>query len=140
MCLEEGVAGKELDQNAADAPDVARVGPAETEDNLRGSVVARRDDGGVILILKGGGAKVNQPHLGIEQDPSLAGLAADVCRRRGDPAIVGKGLIRVVTEENVLGFEVGVDQVEIVQDCRRPRSATRRGTKRGEREREERKK
>ncbi len=42
--LEEGVSGKELDQDAPDAPDVARERPPEPEDDLGGPVMTSRHD------------------------------------------------------------------------------------------------
>lgn len=43
--LEQGVAGEELDKNAAYAPNVAREAPPKVEDDLGSAVVSRRDDG-----------------------------------------------------------------------------------------------
>jgi hypothetical protein len=35
-------------------------------------------------------------------------------RRRGDGAVVGKGLVGVANEKDVFGFEVGVNEVEVM--------------------------
>jgi hypothetical protein len=43
--LEQGIAGEELDENAAYAPDVAREAPSKVEDDLGSTVVSGRDDG-----------------------------------------------------------------------------------------------
>jgi hypothetical protein len=40
-----------LEDDAADAPDVARVGPAQAEDDLGRPVVPRADHAGVVLVL-----------------------------------------------------------------------------------------
>lgn len=70
MRLEEGVASEELDQYTSDTPYVTREAPAKVEDNLRGSVMSRRDDGRVVLVLKSSRAKVDKSDLGVKQDPS----------------------------------------------------------------------
>ena len=70
----------------------------------------------MILVLEGGRSEVDQPNLGVEQDLSLRCLAADRRRRRRNLAVVGKGLVVIATEEDVLRLEVSVDQVQIVED------------------------
>lgn len=52
VCLEQGIAGVELDQNTADAPNVARKAPTQVENDFWGAVVARRDNGGVVLVIE----------------------------------------------------------------------------------------
>lgn len=66
MCLEQGVTGEELDQDAADAPDVTRKAPAKVEDDFWGAIVSGGDDGRVVFVIKGGGTKVDKPDFGIE--------------------------------------------------------------------------
>lgn len=68
MCLEESVASEELDQNTADAPNVARVAPTQVQDDLRRSVVSCADHRRMIFIIKRGRTKVNQSDLRFEQD------------------------------------------------------------------------
>lgn len=114
--LEERVAGKELNQDASNAPNVTRVRPPESEDNLGRTVVPRGHYRRMILVLEGCRAKVDQTNLRVQQNPSLCGLAADGGTGRRDLPVVRKGLIFIVTEENVFWFEVGMDQVEIVED------------------------
>lgn len=46
----------------------------------------------------------------------MSRLTADVERSRGYLPAVGKGLVSVVGEEDVLGFEVRMDEVEVVED------------------------
>lgn len=59
MCLKEGVTGEELDQDAADAPYVARVAPSKVKDNFRRSVVSGGYHRGMIFVIKGCGPEVN---------------------------------------------------------------------------------
>lgn len=65
VCLEESVAGEELDQDASNTPDITRKRPAKIEDNLRCSVVARRHNGRMILVVKSGGTKINEADIWI---------------------------------------------------------------------------
>lgn len=87
MGLEEGSSRVQFDENAANAPEVARVGPAQAEDDLRGAVVSGGNDGRVVLGLKGGASKIDE----------LDGVGA---------VVVGK--------QNVFRLEIGVDEGEVV--------------------------
>lgn len=60
--LEERHPLVQLKENAADAPDVAGVTPAQLEDHLRRPVVPRTDNRTVVLVVEGGRAKVDQPN------------------------------------------------------------------------------
>eukprot|EP00955_Chlamydomonas_euryale_P044905 353000-Chlamydomonas_euryale.AAC.9 len=57
--LKQRVTGNELDQNAADAPHVARIRPALAEDDFRCAVVARAHNVAVVLVFKCCAPKVN---------------------------------------------------------------------------------
>lgn len=117
--LEQSVTSVKLYQDAADAPDVAGIGPAEAEDDLGRPIVTGRHDARVVLVLEGGRTKVDEADLRVEQDFSLGCLAVNSLRRRRHLAVVRKCLILVVAEKDVLGLEIGVDQVEVVKDCAR---------------------
>lgn len=73
MGLEQGIAGKELDKDAANTPDVTRKAPTEIQDDLGSAVVTGRDYRRVILIFKGGRAEVDESNLGIKQDSTVLG-------------------------------------------------------------------
>lgn len=73
----------------------------------------------MVLVLKGGRTKIDEPDLRVKQDLPLRRLAVDRLRRRRHLAVVRECLILVVAEKDVLGLEVGVDQVEVVEDCAR---------------------
>lgn len=47
----------------------------------------------MIFILEGRGAKVDQPNLSVQQNTALSSLSVDSRGRRGDLAVVGKGLV-----------------------------------------------
>ena len=77
VCLKQRISGEELHKYAADTPYVARVGPAQTENNLWCSVVPCRDHRRMIFVLECSGTEVYQPNLCIEENSSLGGLTAD---------------------------------------------------------------
>ena len=58
--LEECVAGVELEHDAADAPDVTRLRPAHLQYDFRRSIVARRHDGAVVLVVERRRAEVDE--------------------------------------------------------------------------------
>ena len=72
MRLEESITGEEFDEDAANAPNIARIAPSQVKYDLRCSVVSCRNNGGVILIIKRCGTKVNKSDLGIKEDSPLA--------------------------------------------------------------------
>lgn len=66
MRLEECVTCEELDEDASNAPYIARIAPSKVEYDLRCSVVPGRNDGGVVLVIKGCRSKVNQSNLSVK--------------------------------------------------------------------------
>ena len=52
MSLEKCIAGKEFDQDAADAPDVARVAPAKIQYDLWRSIMSSRYNRRMIFVLE----------------------------------------------------------------------------------------
>ena len=64
--LKESITSVELDEDAANAPDVARIAPPQIKNDLRCSVVPRRNDCGVVFVVKCCGSKVDKPDLGVE--------------------------------------------------------------------------
>jgi len=116
MRLEKGISREELDKDATNAPDVARVCPAKAENDLGRAVMTGRHNRRVVLILESCRSEVNQSDLGIEKDPPLVRLAVLRGRGRRDFAVVCEGLICVVAKKDVLGLEIGMNEVQIVQD------------------------
>ncbi len=114
--LEQGIAGEELNQDASYAPYVAGERPSEPQDDLGGSVVTGGYYRRVVFILEGSGSEIDQPDLGIEEHLSLARLADHSARGGRDLAVVGKCLVVTAIEKNILGLEVGMDEIEVVQD------------------------
>ena len=72
--LEQREAEVELEGDAADAPDVAGLAPAQLEDDLGGAVVPRADHLGVVLPVKRGRAEVDQTDLGVLHLPHVLPL------------------------------------------------------------------
>ena len=59
MGLEECIACEEFDQDAADAPDVARIAPAKIQYDLWRSIMSSRYNRRMIFVLKRSGAKID---------------------------------------------------------------------------------
>jgi hypothetical protein len=38
--------------------------------------------------------------------------------RGGDVAVVGESLVGIVEEEDIFGLQIGMDEVEVVKDCK----------------------
>lgn len=71
--------------------------------------MARGHDGGVVLVLEGGAAEVDEADLAAARD----------ALRRGAGALVRRLLVVLAAdEEDVLRFQVRVDEAEAVEDCR----------------------
>ena len=113
--LEQGVARKKLNQNAADAPDVAREAPAQVEDNLRRTVVTRGHHRRVVLIVERSRSKVDESDFRVEKDLAMACCPVYSSRRRRHSSIVRKSLIVVVNKQNVFRLQIGMNEVEVVQ-------------------------
>lgn len=116
VSLEQGIPGKELDQDTPDAPYIAGVGPTKAQDDLWRPVMPRRHDRRVVFILEGGRSEVDKPDLRVKKHSPLSSLPTDRSRRRRDLAIIREGLVLVMAQKNVLGLQVGMDQVEIMED------------------------
>ena len=93
-----------LKNDASSAPDIAGLAPAELEDNLRRPVVAGRHHAGVVLPVEGGRPEVD------ELDPGVPHPAHRPLGGRADLRVPVCG-----HEEDVLGLEVRVRQVVVVQ-------------------------
>ena len=76
--LEQGEAEVELEGDAADAPDVTRLTPAQLQDHLRSSVVSRAHHLAVVLPVEGGGPEVNQADLRVLYLPHVLPLQHQV--------------------------------------------------------------
>lgn len=114
MRLEQGVSREKFHQDAANTPNVTRETPTQIQDNLRSPVVTRRDDGGMILIVKGGRTEIDQSNLTVKKNAALTRVPARCVGRRRDGAVVGERLIGIVHQKNVLRLQISVDEVEIV--------------------------
>lgn len=77
--------------------------------------MSRRDHRRVVLVVKRGGPKVNQSNVRVEQDFPVLGRPLGAAGGRGDVAVVCKGLVVAADQEDVLGLEVGMDEVQVVE-------------------------
>lgn len=91
-----------------------RVLLTDAEDDLWRTVVPSANDRRMILIVESRAPKINKVDLWAQKHPpELGGSGRQRARRRNVP-VVREGLICVTDEEDVLGFQVGVDEVEVV--------------------------
>lgn len=116
MCLEESVSGEKFDQNAADTPNIAGEAPAEIQDDFRRAVVAGRHDGGVVFVVESGRTKIDQSDLTVEENATLPSIAVCSMGGGGDCAVVSESLVGVANKQNVFGFKIGVDEIEVMED------------------------
>ena len=66
MRLEESITSEELDEDAANAPNIAWIAPSQVKYNLRCSVVPCGNDCGVVFIVEGCRSKVDKSDLRVE--------------------------------------------------------------------------
>jgi len=102
--LEERDAQVEFKHDTANTPDVTSLAPAEFEDHFWGPVMAGRDDGGVMLMIKCSGAKVNESNFRI-LDPADSFL----------PTTIIAHIIVRIQEQNVLWLQVRVRQLILMK-------------------------
>lgn len=116
MCLEKGVSGEELNQDTANTPNITGETPSQVEYNFGGTIVSSRNDRGMILVIEGRRTKVDQSNFAVEKDTPLSSVARICVGGRRDGTVISKGLVGVADEEDVFGFEVGMDEVEVMKD------------------------
>ena len=116
MGLKQGIAGEKFHQDASDTPDVTRETPAEVENNFRCPIMPCGDNRGVVFIVERGRTKVNEPNLTVKKNPPLTRVARICMGRRGDGTVIGEGLVGAADEEDVFGFEVGVNEIQVMKD------------------------
>lgn len=81
----------------------------------------------MIFVIKGRRTKVDESNLRVEQHPAELCRAGICVGRRRDVAIICEGLVVVLYKEDVLGLEIGVDEIEVMQDCKRELGTDRQG-------------
>lgn len=68
----------------------------------------------MVFILECRRAKVDEPNVGAQQDSPLWCLSRRSCAGRWDNAVVGERLVRSIAEKYVLGFQIGMDESQIM--------------------------
>lgn len=76
--------------------------------------MARRNDRGMVLVLKGGRPEIDESDFGVEEHFTLCSLAVDCSRGRRYLAAVGESLIRAIAQKDVFWLQIGVNEVEIM--------------------------
>lgn len=116
MGLEKGVTREEFHEDAPNTPDITRETPAQIQDDLGCPVMPRGNNGRMVFVVERGRAKINESDLAVEENAPLAGVAGIRVRGGWDGAVVGECLVCVADKENVFGLEVGMDEVEVMED------------------------
>lgn len=73
----------------------------------------------MVFVIERGRTKVNQIDLRRKQHASKFRAPSGKRARGGYISIVGEGLICVVKQQDVLGLEIRMNEVKIVQECYR---------------------
>lgn len=75
------------------------------------------DNGAVILVVECGTAEVDEVDLRTQQHSSELCRSCRQCAGGWNVPIVGESLVCVAEQQNVLRLQVGVDQIQVVQEC-----------------------
>lgn len=70
----------------------------------------------MILVIEGRGTKVNQSDFAVEKNAPLTSVSWVRVGGGRDGTVVCEGLVSIADEENIFGFKVGMDEVEVVED------------------------
>jgi hypothetical protein len=91
----------------------------DIENDLRSPVVPRTNHRAMVLIIKSCTSKVNEIDLRRQQNLPELRTPRSQGAARGNVPVVCEGLVHVVEQQNVLGLEVRVDQMEVVKERNR---------------------
>ena len=86
------------------------------QDNLRRPIMPRTNNTRMILIIERRTPKINQVDLRTQQNPPKLRAPRSQRAARWDIPVISKRLVRMTQEQDVLGFEIGMDEVEVVQE------------------------
>ena len=75
MRLKQRITSVEFDQYAANAPDIAGEAPPEVEDDFGRPIVPGRYYRGVVFVIEGSRAEIDESNLSIEEYSSLTCIA-----------------------------------------------------------------
>lgn len=98
----------------------ASISLTNPENDLRRAVVSCADDRAVVLIIERRASKVDKVNLRAEQDATEFGRPGRQCARGRNVAVVSEGLVSMAQEQDILGLEVGVNEVEVVEESNGP--------------------
>ena len=70
----------------------------------------------MVLVLECGRAEIDQTYLRIEKHLALRSLSTDPGRGGWYPAVIRKCLRSTIAQQDILGLQVGVDQIKVVED------------------------
>lgn len=70
----------------------------------------------MVFIIECGRTKIDKTDLTVKEDPSLASIAGVRVGGGRNATVVGEGLVGAADEKDVFRFEIGMDEVEVVED------------------------
>ena len=134
--MKQGEAEVDLEENASNAPDIARLSPSEFEDDLRRPVVSSGHNGRMMLPVEGGRTEVDNLYVGVLCQSFISLLYGAVrtlrsfnciqhaeleMRSKAYFSLIINGLKVRVDKQNVLRLQVSVRQMVVVQDLKNQR-------------------
>ena len=78
--------------------------------------MASRNDRRVVLVVERSRAEINKPDLGVQQNLAMSRLSASNCRGRRHGPVICERLVIVVHQKDVFWFQVGVNQIKVVEE------------------------
>lgn len=115
MRLEQCVASEKFDKNAANTPDITRKTPPEVQNDFGRTIVTGRHHTAVVFIIECRRSKIDKPNFGLDQHFALTRPPVRSCCRAGNSTLVGESLIIFVHKEDILGLQISVNEVQVVQ-------------------------
>mmetsp|Transcript_47538 Transcript_47538/g.75625 ORF Transcript_47538/g.75625 Transcript_47538/m.75625 type:complete len:231 (+) Transcript_47538:392-1084(+) len=114
MCAEQQFSCVQLHQDAANAPNVRFVIPAQFHNHLGSSVLSGVDDGTMVLIRESGIPEVNELNVGSGRP--VVGMTSRVVPRGSFPEVLPRKVAHnpcpALDEQNVLRLEVRVRELK----------------------------
>ena len=70
----------------------------------------------MVFVVKCCRTEVDETNFAVKKYTSLASIPRVRVGGRGDGTVVGEGLVCAADKEDVFGFEIGVNEVEVMED------------------------
>lgn len=70
----------------------------------------------MVFVIECCRAEVDETNFAVKEHTSLASIPRVCVGGRGDGTVVGESLVCAADKEDVFGFEIGVNEVEVMED------------------------